>query len=174
MSNAAAKGGMTMRLIGIFALAVLAAGCSSEAAKPVEVEKPKTLTAGEYELSSEVTKLVSTDKSVPATKLKMGEKATTRACVAADGTPDPAMFVEAGDSCSVTNSYVRSGRLSLQYQCSRKGHGNLYPNADGDFTADGFEAIVTAATSFSGSGDYSLTRHVTAKRVGNCPAPQKG
>lgn len=150
-------------------LAMLAA-CGSEAPKPVAVEKPKTMVAGEYEVTSEVTKLASADKSTPATTLKMGDKQVIRACVAADGTPDPAMFVEAGDACSVTNSYLRSGRLSVQYTCNRPGKGELYPNADGNFTADGYKALVTVASAFPGDGDYTLTRTLTAKRVGACPA----
>ena len=87
-----------------------------------------------------------------------------------DGTPDPAMFVEAGDTCSVTNSYGRSGRLSVQYSCQRAGKGELFTNADGNFTADGYEAIVISASTFPGDGDYDLTRRLVARRVGACPA----
>ena len=151
------------------AAAALLTACGAEAAKPVEAAKSKALSAGEYEIASEVTRLASADKSVPATKLKMGDKSTSRACVATDGKLDPAMFVEAGDKCSATTTYIRSGRLSVQYQCNRSGRGSVYPNADGNFTADGFEAVVTAATSFSGDGDYNLTRMLKAKRVGDCP-----
>ena len=158
-----------MRSLIIATLAVAAAGCGSKAATPVAAEAPKTLVAGEYEVVSEVTKLASADKSIPATKLKMGAREVIRACVAADGTPDPAMFVEAGDSCTATNSYVRSGRMSVQYSCKRPGKGELYFNADGNFTADGYKALVTAQSSFPGDGDYSLTRTLTARHVGNCP-----
>lgn len=158
-------------LIAVTMIAALAA-CGSEAPKPaaVEAEAPKTFPAGEYEIVSEVTKLDSTDKSVPATKLKVGDKQTIRACVAADGTPDPQMFVETGDACTVENVYGRSGRLSVQYSCQRAGKGGLSTNADGNYTADGFEIIVTTASAFAGSGDYSLARHLTGKRVGACPA----
>jgi hypothetical protein len=117
-----------------------------------------------------VTKLASTDKSTPATKLKMGDKSEGKVCVGADGVPGVEPFTEAGDKCSVTNSYVRSGRISMQMQCNRPGHGNLYPNADGNITADGFEVLATAATQFSGDGDYALTRHIVAKRTGDCVA----
>jgi Protein of unknown function (DUF3617) len=155
----------------ILASVVLGLGaCGSEAPIPVEAEAPATLPAGQYEVISEVTKLASTDKTVPATRLKQGDKATIRACVAADGTPDVAMFAETGDQCSANNSFVRSGRLSVQYSCQRAGKGELFVNADGNYTADGYKALVTAASSFPGSGDYSLTRTLTAKRVGACPA----
>ena len=159
-----------IKFIVATATLMMLAGCGNKAPEPVAVEKPKTMVAGEYEVSSEVTKLASTDKSTPATTLKLGDKDVIRACVAADGTPDPKMFVEDGDKCTVTNSYARSGRLSVQYSCSRAGKGELYANADGNFTADGYNALVTAGSSFAGDGDYSLTRTLTAKRVGNCPA----
>ena len=151
-------------------LGALVAGCGSEAPKPAPAEKAKALTAGEYEVAGEVTKLQSADKSTPATTSKMGEKTTARACVAADGKIDPALFVEAGDTCTATNTYVRSGRLSVQYQCARPGKGNVYPAVDGNFTADGFEAVVTVGTTFAGDGDYTLTRMLKAKRVGDCAA----
>ena len=158
-----------MGLAATTAVALLG-GCGEEARAPVATEKAKALSAGEYEISSEIATLASADKSTPATSAKVGDKAVTRACVAADGALDPAMFVDAGDKCSAQSSYVRSGRMSIQYSCDRPGRGKVYPAADGSFTADGFEAVVTVGTSFSGDGDYNLTRKLTAKRVGDCPA----
>ena len=164
------------QMMSVVALGALLAACGDDQAPKQEAEEANTLSAGDYEISSEVTRLTSSDKSVPATKLKLGDKATSRACAASDGTPDAAMFVEAGDTCTVISSYVRSGRLSIQYQCDRPGKGTLYTNADGAFTATGFEVLVNSNTSFAGTGDYQLGRHLTAKRVGACPpaaAPAK-
>jgi Protein of unknown function (DUF3617) len=168
--NGAAEGEIVMRFIILAALLAATAGCGSEAPKVAEPETPATLPAGDYEVVSEVTKLVSADKSVPVTRLKLGDKRTFHACVAADGIPDPAMFVEAGDTCTANNSFVRAGRLSVQYTCNRPGKGELYPNADGNFSKDGYKAVVTIGTSFPGTGDYTATRMLTARRVGNCPA----
>ena len=159
-----------MRMMIIATLVAATAACGGEASKPAAVEKPKAMVAGEYEVLSEVTMLASADKSAPSTKLKQGDKQTIRACVAADGTPDPAMFVEAGDKCSVNNSYARSGRLSVQYTCNRAGKGDIDLNADGNFTADGYKVLVTGGSSFPGDGDYNLTRTLTARRIGDCPA----
>lgn len=159
-----------MRIMIIATLAVATAACDGEAPKPVAVEKPKTMVAGEYEVVSEVTMLASVDKSIPATALKLGDTQTIRACVAADGTPDPAMFVEAGDKCVVNNIYSRSGRLSAQYTCNRAGKGDINLNADGNYTAEGYKVLVTGGSSFPGDGDYTLTRTLNAKRVGACPA----
>lgn len=152
--------------------AVLALGACGEAKKPEapKPETPRTLPAGEYELTTEVTKLVSADKSTPATKLKQGDKATKRGCVDDKGVPDMALFVEAGDKCTVMDSFTRAGRLSIQYECQRAGRGKIYPNLDGNTTADGFKAMVNAASSFPGDGDYQLRMDIVGKRVGNCPA----
>ena len=158
-----------MRKLVMAALLLGCAGCSQEAAPPAAAEAPKTLAAGQYDIISEVTRLASSDHSVPATKLKLGDKATIRACVAADGTPDPAMFVEAGDTCTVDSSFGRSGRVSVQYSCQRRGQGPRAVNADGNYKADSFEILVTSASKFAGSGDYDLTRHLAAKRIGACP-----
>ncbi|MEA1072140.1 DUF3617 family protein [Sphingomonas sp. LY29] len=164
-----------MRLIAITAMSVLAASCGSEAPPPPAPEKAAQLQAGEYEVTGEVLKLASLDKTTPGTAYKAkGEKTTRRACVAADGTIDPAMFVEKGDKCTVQNSYVRSGRISIQYGCTRSGKGAVQAGADGNYTADGFEALVTAASTFTGTGDYELQEKVTGKRVGACPAPAAG
>ena len=159
-----------MTSLAATAAIALLGGCGSEAPAPVTVEKAMALTPGEYEVSSEVTKIASADQSTPATSAKLGDKVVSRACVPADAVLDPAMFIDAGDSCTAQSSYVRSGRLSIQYSCNRPGKGNVFPAADGNFTADGFEAIVTVGTAFSGDGDYNMTRKLTAKRVGDCPA----
>ena len=159
-----------MRLMVIAALVMATAGCGGEAAKPAAAEKPKTPVPGEYEVTSEVTMLASADRTTPATSMKKGDKATIRACIAADGTPDPAMFVDKGDTCTANNTYLRSGRISVQYSCTRPGKGEVFPNADGNYTADGFKAVVVVASGFSGDGDYKMTRMLDAKRVGDCPA----
>ncbi len=159
-----------MRARYVTSLMLGLAACGSEAPKPVEDATPATLVAGDYEVISEVTKLASADASIPVTKLTLGDRQVFHACVAPDGTPDPAMFVEKGDACTANNSFVRAGRLSVQYTCTRPGKGELYPNADGNFTADGYEAVVTVGTAFPGTGDYTATRRLTAKRVGVCPA----
>ena len=161
---------MRKLMITATAALLLAACDSGEPAKTAEPATPATLPAGEYSFTSEVTKLASTDKTTPASKLKMGAKEDGKTCVGADGMIDQALFTEAGDKCTVTGSYVRSGRISMQYQCNRPGKGGLYPNADGNYTADGFEVLASASSQFSGTGDYALTRHIVAKRVGDCTA----
>ena len=61
------------------------------------------------------------------------------------------------------------------YRCniaaSAPARARCFVNADGNYKADSFDVMVTAATKFSGDGDYDLARRLTGKRVGACPAP---
>ncbi len=164
MSKWAAVGGLAL------ALAACGGGKQEQAAAGEEAPAA-SLAAGLYELTAEVTQLSSTDNSTPATKLKMGDKVTTKACVAADGKPAPELLAEQGDKCKLTNSYVRNGRMTAEMSCTRDGKsGNVMPAMNGNFSKDGFEGDVTSLTYFVEDGDYRMTRKLTAKRVGDCPA----
>ena len=152
----------------------LLAACSDSAppAKPAKV-RVDALQPGEYEVTAKVDALRSTDKTTPATRSKVDATTTTRICVAADGALDQATFVEAGETCTGADNYMRGGRMSLQYKCLRGGE-QLTQTVDGSFTADSFTGKVMTATYFQGSGDYEMTRTMTAKRVGDCPAAPAG
>ena len=163
-----------MRILFIVAVPMLAA-CSAEA-PPAAVEVAKSLMPGEYAMTSTVTAMRSTTGATPMSKAKVGDTWVTRACVAADGTLDPAIFAEDNGKCSATNSYVSNGRMSLQLSCTRPdAPGQIMPALDGTFTADQFKGTATTTTYLTGQGDYALTRTVAAKRVGECPpaAPAK-
>jgi len=165
-----------MRILGIAAAGMLAA-CSSETPLGnAPVEAAAVLTPGEYAMTSTVTAFRSTDGATPLSKAKVGDVVETKACVAADGTLDPAIFAAAGEKCTATNSYIRDGRMSLQLSCTRPdAPGQIMPGMDGKFSADQFEGTATTTTYLTGPGDYTLTRTVAAKRVGDCPpaAPAK-
>lgn len=155
----------------MLASAALLAGCSDDApaGKPKD-EGANSLKAGEYEVSAKVDALVSTDKSVPATPLKVGSPPkVSRVCVAADGKVDPAAFTAPGEKCVPGSSYMSGGRMSVQLQCTVS-NGQITELVDGDFTVDSFTTKVVTSTYFAGAGDYQLTRSLTGKRVGDCPA----
>ena len=164
------------KLVCAGGLALALAACGGEkkeeaAATAAAAAVPAKLAGGLYEVSAEVTQLASTDNSTPATKLKQGETQVTKACVSADGQPDPALLGETGDKCEIKNSYIRNGRMSAQMSCSREGQsGYVMPAMMGSYTADGFEGEINTLTYFVAEGDYRLTRKVTAKRLGDCPA----
>jgi hypothetical protein len=158
-----------MRLALALAAAALCAGCSGEepAKKP---EKPQALQAGQYEVTATTPEIASTDGTTPAVSASAGQGAEpVRGCVADDGALDASLFAFAGETCKETSSYLKRGRLNLQLQCTRPGHGDINAFVEGSFTADGFEGDVTSSSYFAGSGDYRMTRRVAGKRIGNCP-----
>jgi hypothetical protein len=149
------------------------AGCSGgeEANNSVAEAAATSLEPGEYEISATVDSVRSTDGQTPATRFKAGAPAMTgRACVAADGTIDPAGLAESGETCTAGDNYMRNGRMSLQFRCKRAGKGDVAHLVDGKFTKDSFQGEVITTSSFSGPGDYEARRTVTAKRVGECAA----
>lgn len=163
---------MRMILMTVAAAGALSScGDGTAPANNVAEAAATALQPGEYEIIAKVEALRSTDNSTPATALKAGgDPVVTRTCVGADNKMDPAAFVEAGETCTPADSYMRNGRMSLQYRCNRSGKGQLTHAVDGNFKADSFTAQVRTGTYFSGSGDYDLERSMTAKRVGECPA----
>jgi hypothetical protein len=157
------------KLIIAASAAALVSACTEEA--PVKTEGTATaLSGGQYEASWKVTNLRSVDKTTPATNLKQDASGTTLACIAADGTIDPALFAEDGDVCTAKNPYVRNGRIGLDVSCTREGSaGEIRQSVSGTFKADTLDAEVTTTTYLAGAGDYAMSRTVTAKRVGECP-----
>ena len=154
------------------AAAVLASGCSQEAAAPVENEAETTgeLAPGLYQATWTVSGIKSTDTSPPSNGVEQGATGTTQGCVAADGTIDPSLFAEGEDECTASSSYVRGGRISMQLECSRAGEsGQVMQSVNGSGNGDGIEAEVSTTTYLAAVGDYQMTRTLTAKRVGECP-----
>ena len=150
--------------------AMFVSACSEEAPVKQEEATPTALKGGQYEASWKVASVRSVDKTTPATNLKQDASGTTLACIAADGTIDPALFAEDGDSCTVKDPYVRNGRIGLDLTCKRKGtSGEVRQSVSGSFKADSLDAEVSTTTYLGGAGDYAMTRAVSAKRVGECP-----
>lgn len=160
-----------MRVMIVVAGSMLLAGCGGGGEAPAKKEVAAQLGAGLYEMTGEVKSIASADGKTPATKHKVGDKIAAKACVAADGALDPALFAEGADKCTRQSNYARKGKMSIQLSCQRAGdNGNVLVLIDGKFTADSFEGKAESATQFYGEGDYRMTRNVTGKRVGDCPA----
>jgi hypothetical protein len=169
-------GAMKAKLTAV-AAAFLLSGCGGQE-QPTDngsEQVPAALNPGEYEITTLVENIRSTDNTTPATKAKAaqpGDKPLThRACVASDGTVEPVMFSEAGDECRIDNAYTRNGRLTMQLACTRPGApGQVMQSVNGNFTADSFDASVSTATYLTGAGDYAMVRKLAGKRVGDCAA----
>jgi hypothetical protein len=158
------------KLIIAAGAALFVSACSEEASVKKEETTSASLAGGQYEASWKVASLRSVGKTTPATNLKQDASGTTLACIAADGTIDPALFAEDGDSCTANNPYVRNGRIGLDLTCKREGtSGEVRQSVSGSFKADTLDAEVSTTTYLGGAGDYAMTRTITAKRVGDCP-----
>lgn len=155
---------------------LLLAGCGGEAAPKKEAEAvPAKLPAGQYEVTATVKSLASTDKTPVPTFAKVGDTIKSVGCVSEDGLPAAELLAAKGDSCQLTNPYVRSGRMNFQLDCNRKGQGKVMSNVSGSYTADGFTGTLTATSYFSGPGDYRLVEEVTARKVADqCTATAGG
>jgi hypothetical protein len=153
-----------MRSIVLFGTVLLAA-CSQEAPKEAPKAAPATLPAGAYEVTATVKSLVSTDKTPLPTFTKVGEVIKTQGCVGADGLPAPELLAAKGDQCTLTDPYVRSGRMNVTLACNRTGQGKVNAILDGKYDAEGFTGSLTSSSSFSGPGDYKLVEDVVARKV---------
>jgi hypothetical protein len=159
------------RLIAAGVPLFLLAACGAEAPKEeVVAAVPDSVPAGEWEFTSTVEKLASTDNSTPAFTRAVGSSETVKACIK-DGKDLVNVFPTKGDNCTVSTSYTRTGRINTAYACTRPGRpGPLNPTVNGNYTADTMDVTVVTSTMFAGDGDYDLTEKVTAKRLGDCAA----
>jgi hypothetical protein len=162
-------------MVGAFVPILMLAACGGDdapagnaATDPAAV--PGAFPLGEWEATATVEKLTPADREAPATKAREGDKATRKACIAK---PDDlaALFTSAGDECTVTTSYARTGRINTAYSCKRAGDkGLVNPTANGRYTADTLDVTVDTASYLAGMGDYVLKEKVVGKRLGNCAA----
>ena len=152
--------------------ALVLAACGGESApatnEAAAAAVPAAFPVGEWEVSSTVERIASTDGSTPAISAKQGDKATRKACVA---TADELtkLFADEGADCKVTTTYARQGRINTAYQCKRPG-GLTTPTVNGTYTADTLDVTVDTASMLSGTGDYTMSSKVTGKRLGDCAA----
>lgn len=161
---------MTMRAVAILTISAALAACSSEAPPPPAPAASASLAAGQWEVTSKVAALRSTDKTDPAVAVKVGDTATASACIGPDGAPPAELFALEGHQCAAQNPYVRKGRMNMQLDCTAEA-GKVMGNVEGKFTADDLTATVTTTSSFVGSGDYELKREITGRRIGECSSP---
>ena len=169
-----------MRVIALIPILVLAA-CSEGAAptkQDAEAPPAEQLSAGQWEMTTEVTRLTQRDKGAPAMKTPEGSRSTTSSCVAEADVkkPQPALFAPEGSECSYRDIYMSGGRLNATLACSRPGlSGTIATNVNGSFTATTLEGNATTETSLSGEGDVRIDTKLTGRRTGDCTAaPAKG
>ncbi len=152
--------------------ALLLAACGGEAPQAdnaaAEAVVPAAFPVGEWEVTSTVESVASTDQSTPAISAKKGDAATRNACVA-NASELSKLFAPEGAKCTAMSDYARQGRINTAYKCDISG-GLLTPTVNGRYTADTLEVVVDSASMLSGTGDYQMSAKVAGKRVGDCPA----
>jgi hypothetical protein len=164
-----------MRLFILTPLLVLAA--CSEGEQPAKSEAkepaPKHFTAGQWEMTSEVTKVTQRDKGTPALPGAEGSKTTTSSCVAEPDVkrPQPALFVGDALDCTNRDVYLSRGRVNATLTCKKPGTpGEVATIVNGTYTADSFEGTSVIETSFVGEGDVKMETKLTGRRTGECTA----
>jgi hypothetical protein len=162
-----------MRLFILTPFLVLAACSEGEQQPKKDAEAPKQLSAGQWEMTSEVTKVTQRDQGKPTLPAAEGTKTTTSSCLAeADlKRPQPAFFVGEDMNCTSRDVYMSRGRANVTLACKREGlPGDIATVVNGTFTADSFEGTTTTETSLLGDGDVKIEAKLTGKRTGDCPA----
>lgn len=162
-----------MRSLMIVPLCLLVAACSEGEAPKAEVAIADNLEPGLWEATSEVTAFRSTDKSTPAVQAAVGDKSTVQACVteADKATPPVSLFAGEGYDCKYATDYLRGGRINHSLECTRKDvTGSIPMQVEGTYRGDAFEGNVTTQTYLPGTGDFAMTRKITARRTApSCP-----
>jgi len=164
-----------MRALLLLSLIALAA-CSEGAEQPKQKAAPaaQQLSAGQWEVTSEVTGFKEADAGPPAIRAKAGDKTTSTACIAeGEGKqPPPALFMgDKSGTCDYRNSYFSNGRMNASISCKRPGlAGDVLTSLDGKYTADSFEGTLDTTTYLSTSGDVAIQSKVSGRRTGACTA----
>lgn len=160
-----------MRIIGIAAAAALVAGCGGGDSQQTQAaETAAALDSGEYALTWSELEIQPSDEKQAVDQQVTAAAFPERTCIAAGGAIELSALAAKGDDCHAVNSYVRNGNVNVQLSCTREGKGKLSEVASGKFTADAFDATIETSTSFDGAPNYTMTRKVNGKRVGECTA----
>jgi hypothetical protein len=155
----------------------LLAACSGGGDTKAETEKAEAasqLSPGQWEVSSEVTRLNSLDQSPPAIDTPAGTRAQVSHCVGTDeGTrPPAAMLAGSEDECRYRDFYMSRGRINATMLCRRDGiDGDMVVSVTGTFTADSFEGERDLTTAMPGAGDVRILSSIEGRRTGPCTSP---
>jgi hypothetical protein len=162
-------GGIIMRLNALVPLLLLAA-CSDTAeadqkAKAAADKASLKLAAGQWETTTEITKVDAKDDSTPV--LKTGRTVIT-SCIGESEGKKPAAPVLAGmEDCTYQNAYLARGRVNATMTCAVEG-GQIHVSSEGQYGADSFETNAELLTYLSGSGDSAATAKISGRRTGTC------
>lgn len=162
-----------MRILIVVPL--LLAGACSEGAETAKAEAPKVtaIQAGQWETTTEVTRLTQQDQGAPRIDTPAGTKLAGSVCITEADVkkPDPQLFVGSKDQCTYDNFYMSGGTVNAAMTCTREGlSGQIMTGVYGDYQADSFEATLDTSTHLATDGDVKIAAKVTGRHVGPCTA----
>jgi hypothetical protein len=164
-----------MRYLTLMAM-LMTGACSGEGEQPKAAAAPKAsaMQAGQWETSTEVTRLTQKDQGAPKIATPPGTKSTDRVCVGEGEVkkPAPALFAGSeGGECAYDNFYMSGGTLNVTMRCTRPGlNGEILVTAYGDYAADSFEVTTDTSTHLATDGDVVIAAKMTGRHVGPCTA----
>ncbi len=168
-----------MRSPALLALLALAACSEGEAPQPKATATAAALEPGQWEVTSEVTKLTSQDKGTPRINTPAGTKAMHTVCLEAADVkkPKPELFAGTAGECTYDNFYMSGGSFNVQTRCNQPGlSGSVASTAAGDFEGTSFKGTLDTTTYLTTDGDVRITANLSGRRTGaTCSAaPAKG
>jgi hypothetical protein len=168
------EGEKGMRALALLPL-LLVASCGDGAAenKAAATAAADTPAAGQWALTSQVTRFHKADQGTARIDTPVGSSATQNLCVA-PGARLPTLLFSGDDfTCSYSSYYVRGGHANVSLNCHREGlTGDILMTVDGTFDAHSVNLHRSLRTILSGDGDVELDATVTGHQTGACtPAP---
>ena len=153
---------------------LLVGACSGDAEQPkAAAPKASAMQAGQWETTTEVTRLTQKDQGTPKIDTPAGTKSTDRVCIGESEVkkPPPALFAGSASDCAYDNFYMSGGTLNVTMRCTRPGlSGEILVSAYGDYSADTFAATIETNTHLSTDGDVAIVAKMTGRHVGPCTA----
>lgn len=151
-------------------------GEEQAAANAAAAAKPPLMQPGEWEITHKVTGYNYDGLTAAEYQAKLGETATTKACITPEtaNRPDPAFLATSqGTDCTYENLYPSTGRLSATISCKTAG-GTLSLLLDGA-ARDGTLSLAEQGTLIAeGKPTVRTSADVNAKRLGDCPVEKTG
>jgi hypothetical protein len=129
--------------------------------------------AGQWETTTQVTRLTQKDQGTPKIDTPAGTKSTAIVCIGEGEVkkPNPALFAGSEGECAYDNFYMSGGTINATMRCTRPGlSGEILVSAYGDYTADSLEATIETSTHLATDGDVAIAAKMTGRHVGPCTA----
>jgi hypothetical protein len=161
-----------MRALALLPL-LLAASCGDGATENQAAPAADTPAAGQWALTSEVTRFRKTDQGRARIDTPVGTHASQNVCVGAGGRLPTELFSGDNFTCTYGSYYVRRGHANVSLTCHREGlAGDILMSVDGTFADGTISLHRNLRTILAGDGDVELDADISGRRTGACtPAP---